>query len=335
MVPDESQWGQAGVAGAAAAGAGKGGKAVNLYAEHLSGTEGAVLSRSSNLYGMLTTDDPFQYLGGIALAVRHLDGKAPELYISNLRGSGSGRVEGAAQFLAKELATRQFHPGYIQGLMKEGYAGTAAGAGRHQQLLGLDGHRARDRARRPVAGDGRCLRARQAPAGPERLVRDERTPTPWPRPWSACWRPRARATGRPTPPPCASSRSAGATWPSASTCAPTTPAFQRYVGAGQGAAGYGLAAGTPGAAAAAAPAPGAQAAEPPPQADPSPVPPRRPSAACGWSRCTEQAPRQRRPRMAGAVGGAGAGRRHAGRWLVAAQGKGFKQIGLWRLMHKR
>lgn len=110
--PDETQWGQAG----------KGGE--NLYAAHLKGTEGAVLSRTSNLYGMLTTDDPFQYLGGIALAVRHLDGKAPELYISNLRGNGSGKVEGAAQFLAKELATRNFHPGYIQGLMKEAYAGT-------------------------------------------------------------------------------------------------------------------------------------------------------------------------------------------------------------------
>ena len=116
--PDEKQWGQAGVAGL------EGSQGVNLYAEHLKGTQGAVLSRSSNLYGMLTTDDPFQYLGGIALAVRHLDGKAPELYISNLRGSGAGRVEGAAQFLSKELATRQFHPGYIQALMKEGYAGT-------------------------------------------------------------------------------------------------------------------------------------------------------------------------------------------------------------------
>jgi cobaltochelatase CobN len=122
--PDEKEWGQAGVAGVGDGKGGKGGKGVNLYAEHLSGTEGAVLSRSSNLYGMLTTDDPFQYLGGIAMAVRHLDGKAPELYISNLRGSGSGKVEGAAQFLAKELATRQFHPGYIQGLLKEGYAGT-------------------------------------------------------------------------------------------------------------------------------------------------------------------------------------------------------------------
>lgn len=115
--PDERHWGAAGVDGLDD-------KDINLYAEHLRGTQGAVLSRTSNLYGMLTTDDPFQYLGGIALAVRHLDGKAPELYISNLRGAGSGRVEGAAQFLAKELATRQFHPGYIQGLMQEGYAGT-------------------------------------------------------------------------------------------------------------------------------------------------------------------------------------------------------------------
>ncbi|MEN9477486.1 MAG: hypothetical protein RLZZ300_1627, partial [Pseudomonadota bacterium] len=86
------------------------------------------LSRTSNLYGMLTTDDPFQYLGGIGAAVRALDGKAPELYIANLRNSGAdgkgGRIEGADQFLAKELATRNFHPGYIQGLMAEGYAGT-------------------------------------------------------------------------------------------------------------------------------------------------------------------------------------------------------------------
>jgi len=76
---------------------------------------------------MLTTDDPFQYLGGISLAVRHLDGKPPELYISNLREAGqngSGKVESAAGFLAKELATRNFHPGYIKGLMAEGYAGT-------------------------------------------------------------------------------------------------------------------------------------------------------------------------------------------------------------------
>lgn len=109
--PNEAHWGQA-LPG------------VNLYVEHLKGTQGAVLARSSNLYGMLTTDDPFQYLGGISLAVRHLDGTAPQLYISNLRGGGSGKVENAARFLSNELATRNFHPGYIKGLMAEGYSGT-------------------------------------------------------------------------------------------------------------------------------------------------------------------------------------------------------------------
>jgi cobaltochelatase CobN len=114
--PDEADWGKTGDRLA-------GGEALNLYAIHLKGSEGAVLSRTSNTYGMLTTDDPFQYLGGIGLAVRYLDGQPPQLYISNLRGS-RGRTEGAAQFLAKELATRNFHPGFIQGLMQEGYAGT-------------------------------------------------------------------------------------------------------------------------------------------------------------------------------------------------------------------
>jgi len=117
--PIEADWGKTGEE----LNDGGGGKSVNLYAAHLKGTQGAVLSRTSNTYGMLTTDDPFQYLGGIGLAVRYLDGKPPQLYISNLRGS-QGRTEGAAQFLAKELATRNFHPGFIKGLMKEGYAGT-------------------------------------------------------------------------------------------------------------------------------------------------------------------------------------------------------------------
>ncbi|MEG3060910.1 MAG: cobaltochelatase subunit CobN [Comamonas sp.] len=112
--PDEKLWGTKGVAGLG----------TNLYAEHLKGTQAAVLARSSNTYGMLTTDDPFQYLGGIGLAVRALDGKAPQLYISNLRNPGATRTESAANFLSKELATRQFHPGYIEGLMKEGYSGT-------------------------------------------------------------------------------------------------------------------------------------------------------------------------------------------------------------------
>lgn len=120
--PDSSRWGEKG--------------ATNLYAEQLKGVEGAVLARSSNLYGMLTTDDPFQYLGGLGLAVRHLDGKSPELYISNLRDAGNPRVETAAGFLARDLRTRYLHPGWIEQVQKEGYSGALEVLGSANNLWG-------------------------------------------------------------------------------------------------------------------------------------------------------------------------------------------------------
>lgn len=120
--PDESRWGEK--------------PPVNAYAEHLKGIDGALLSRSSNLYGMLTTDDPFQYLGGIGLAVRHLTGKSPELYIANLRDSGNPRTETAGGFLAKEFRGRYTHPGWIAEMQKQGYSGALEILGTVNNLWG-------------------------------------------------------------------------------------------------------------------------------------------------------------------------------------------------------
>ena len=194
---DESAWGTKGIAGADEAGA-----KVNLYAEHLKGTEGAVLSRTSNLYGMLTTDDPFQYLGGIGAAVRALDGKAPELYISNLRNSGAdgkgGRIEGADQFLAKELATRNFHPGYIQGLMAEGYAGTL------QVLDGINNFTgwttSRVKSCEMTSGRNSSMSTfATSTSSASRTGSRRTTRTRWPRASRKCSKWPATATGRPTP----------------------------------------------------------------------------------------------------------------------------------------
>lgn len=96
---------------------------VNLYAEALRGTKAAVLSRSNNAHGIVSLDHPFEYLGGIGLAVRHLDGKTPELYLSDLRNTRDFKNETVAEFMAYELRSRMFHPQYIDGLMKERYAG--------------------------------------------------------------------------------------------------------------------------------------------------------------------------------------------------------------------
>jgi len=96
---------------------------VNVYAEQLQGVQAAVLSRSSNLYGLLTGDDPYQFLGGLSLAVRHLNGASPELYISDQRRA-QGRIVSAASFLADELRTRYLNPQWITAMQGEGYAGT-------------------------------------------------------------------------------------------------------------------------------------------------------------------------------------------------------------------
>ncbi|THT98716.1 cobaltochelatase subunit CobN [Lampropedia puyangensis] len=97
---------------------------VNLYAEQLKGVQAAVLARSSNTYGLLSGDDPFQFLGGMSMAVRHLDGESPELYIADLRDPRTGRMTSAARFLADELRTRYDNPQWIGAMQQEGYAGT-------------------------------------------------------------------------------------------------------------------------------------------------------------------------------------------------------------------
>ncbi|MBU2871687.1 cobaltochelatase subunit CobN [Colwellia sp. E2M01] len=108
----------------------------NLYAKQLSGTDVALFSRSSNLYGMITSDDPFEYFGSLSLAVRNIDGKSPEMMISNLRNTKKGKMELAADMLAKELRTRNFHKRWISEMQKEGYSGAITMSGNLNNFWG-------------------------------------------------------------------------------------------------------------------------------------------------------------------------------------------------------
>ncbi len=94
------------------------------HAANLAQVDAALLSRTSNTYGMLTSDDPFQYLGGLALAVRQLTGRDPALYVQNLRDGAEVRTEGADDAIAKEMQTRYLHPQWIEAQKAEGYSGT-------------------------------------------------------------------------------------------------------------------------------------------------------------------------------------------------------------------
>ncbi|MCE4557035.1 cobaltochelatase subunit CobN [Pelomonas cellulosilytica] len=91
---------------------------------HLRHTDAALMSRSSHLYAMVSSDDPFQYLGGLTAAAK-VAGKAEDitLHVSQLQDAAEQHTETAAQALALEMQTRYLHPGWLKAQQAEGWAG--------------------------------------------------------------------------------------------------------------------------------------------------------------------------------------------------------------------
>jgi cobaltochelatase CobN len=109
-----------------------------LYSKVLSGTDGVIFSRSTNLYAMMTNDDPFQYFGGMGLAVRNLDGKTPEMYVSNLRRKDNIKTQTLGEFVNQEMRSRYFHPRWIEAMQESGYAGATAILDRVNNMWGWE-----------------------------------------------------------------------------------------------------------------------------------------------------------------------------------------------------
>lgn len=97
---------------------------LDLYAKNLAGTDAVMFSRTTNLYGLLTSDDPYGYFGALSLAVRTVSGRSPDSLIANLRDADNPVMEPTARFMAKELRGRAFHPQWITAHRDQGYAGT-------------------------------------------------------------------------------------------------------------------------------------------------------------------------------------------------------------------
>lgn len=90
----------------------------------LKDTDAAFFIRSSNLYGVLTGDDPFQYFGGLSLAISRVsDGARPEMWVTNARNTGNPQMQTLKEFMNLEKKTQMFNPRYISGMMEHGYAG--------------------------------------------------------------------------------------------------------------------------------------------------------------------------------------------------------------------
>lgn len=89
----------------------------------LSGVEKVVHSSSTMLYGTLDNDDMYMYMGGLAAAVRSIDGKTPETLITNTRDPGRPAMTSLDRFIGQEFRSRYVNPTWIKGMQKEGYAG--------------------------------------------------------------------------------------------------------------------------------------------------------------------------------------------------------------------
>ncbi len=75
-----------------------------------------------SLYGVLDNDDVAQFLGGLKLAAQAASGNEVQSYIVNTR-TGSPRVQTFSEFVGTELRSRVLNPKWIEGMLKEGYAG--------------------------------------------------------------------------------------------------------------------------------------------------------------------------------------------------------------------
>ena len=96
----------------------------DLYRLNLADVEAAVQHTNSNLYGFVDNDDVYQYMGGIAMAVRTVTGETPSLYVTDARDNDEdGKVEPLKSFFSRELRSRYFNPKWIEGMQGQGYSG--------------------------------------------------------------------------------------------------------------------------------------------------------------------------------------------------------------------
>lgn len=99
------------------------GLAVDLFKGALREAQGVIHSRSSNVYATLDNDDFYQYLGGTAMAIRQVNGRTPEVLVTNMSNPRRPQTETLEKYMGRELRARYLNPKWIEKMLAEGYAG--------------------------------------------------------------------------------------------------------------------------------------------------------------------------------------------------------------------
>ncbi|MCA9042055.1 MAG: cobaltochelatase subunit CobN, partial [Planctomycetaceae bacterium] len=97
--------------------------APDIYDRHIQGTEILLRSWSDRTRSPLSNKYDWYKGGSLSLAIKHLTGKEPEWFLSDVRDPDNASMVDAEAALRQDYRVRLFNRKWIEGMMKEGYAG--------------------------------------------------------------------------------------------------------------------------------------------------------------------------------------------------------------------
>ena len=89
----------------------------------LTRTDVIVQPRQSNLWGALSLDHVYEFMGGLNVAVTKVTGKEPDAYISDMRNHYNMHMQDLKEAVGIESRTTIFNPAYIKEHIKSGKEG--------------------------------------------------------------------------------------------------------------------------------------------------------------------------------------------------------------------
>ncbi|MFR9580466.1 MAG: cobaltochelatase subunit CobN [Rikenellaceae bacterium] len=89
-----------------------------VFEAALLNTSVVVQPRSSNMWGALSLDHVYEFMGGLSVAVEHVTGEDPTAYFNDYRNSSRAKVQPLKEAIGVETASTLFNPKYIREMTK-------------------------------------------------------------------------------------------------------------------------------------------------------------------------------------------------------------------------
>jgi len=93
------------------------------FKQRLSQVEIVLHNQDNREHDLLDSDDYYQFQGGLAVAIKALTGKRPEMYFGDNSVLSQPRVKKLSEEIAKVYRARVINPKWLAGVMRHGYKG--------------------------------------------------------------------------------------------------------------------------------------------------------------------------------------------------------------------